>query len=135
MVIRLRQEADLWTLLMPPLVWALHFLFCYVAAAVACARLGGIILTEPSGGQSFVPLPGLGWAIAALTLLAVLLISVSAWQAWRHWGFGTGEPPHDQSTDRDRQHFLAFATLLLSALSMVGVFFVALPAFIIQDCR
>ena len=35
----------------------------------------------------------------------------------------------------DRQRFLGYATLLLSALSFVSVLFIALPAFLIRDCR
>ncbi|MFC3127377.1 hypothetical protein ACFOD4_20125 [Pseudoroseomonas globiformis] len=135
MVLRLRKRADLWTLLMPPTIWAVHFLFCYVAAAVNCARLGGIRLTQPGPSQSFASLWMAQIAIAAATVVALALITLFARQAWRQWGFGVDDPPHDAATPEDRQRFLGYATLLLAALSFVSVLFIALPAFLIRDCR
>jgi hypothetical protein len=135
MVLRLRDKADLWTLLMPPTVWAVHFLFCYVVAAVHCAKVGGINLTEPSAGISFAALGEVRPLVAVGTVVALGLIVVSAWQAWRHWGPDLEGLPHDDATPEDRQSFLGFATLLLSGLSFVSVIFIALPAFLIQDCR
>jgi hypothetical protein len=134
MVLRIRDRADLWTLLMPPTVWALHFLFCYLVAAIACAK-GGITLTAPAAGFSYAPLEGVRPAVAAGTTVALALIGIGAWQAWKHWGMGQDLPPHDTASDEDRQHFLGYATLLLSALSAVSVLFIALPAFLILDCR
>ncbi|MBI0434723.1 hypothetical protein [Roseomonas sp. KE0001] len=125
MLIHNRRHADLWTLLAPPAIWALHFLLCYVLGSVACAKAG-----DPFAA---IPLPRLGVGLA--TLLALALILVAGRQARRHWGFGTADPPHDDPTDDDRQRFLGFATLLLCALSFVAVLFVALPALTIADCR
>jgi hypothetical protein len=135
MVLRLREKADLWTLLMPPTVWAVHFLFCYLVAAIHCAKLGGINLTEPSSGISFAPLGEVQPLVAGGTVLALVLIAIGARQAWRHWGFGDDDPPYDAATPENRQHFVGFATLLLSGLSFVSVIFIALPAFLIGDCR
>lgn len=125
MLIHNRRYADLWTLLAPPAIWALHFLLCYVAAAIACARAADI----------FQSLHLLRWVIAAATLLALALIVTAGLQARRHWGFGTDDPPYDQPSNEDRQHFLGYATLLLCALSFVSVIFTALPAITIADCR
>ena len=125
MLIHSHEKANLWTLLAPPAIWALHFLFCYVAAAIVCAKAGDI----------FTDLARLRMVILAATALALALIVVAGLQAWRHWGFGTDDPPHSEPTDEDRQHFLGYATLLLCALSFVSVLFVALPAFTIADCR
>jgi hypothetical protein len=135
MVLRLRERADLWSLLMPPTIWALHFLFCYLVAAVTCARLGGVTLTKPNPGASFASLESFQpWVIGG-TAVALALIAIFARQAWRHSGFGLDDPPHDAATPEDRQRFLGYATLLLSALSFVSVIFIALPAFLILDCR
>jgi hypothetical protein len=116
-----RETPNLWTLLAPPTVWALHFLFCYLAGAVICAKapeaLGELRLT-----------------IAAATILALVLIIAAGMQARRHWGFGSDMPPHDTPTDEDQQHFLGLATLLLSALSAVAVIFGAMPALFITEC-
>ena len=115
---------SLWTLFTGPTIWALHFLVCYVGAAIYCAKQSQI---------------GLGFdvvraGIGIVTLLALSGIVVSAWLAWRQWGFGTYDPPHDDPTSHDRKLFQGFATLLLSGLSFVAVVFVALPALFITEC-
>lgn len=117
-----RDKANLWTLILPPSVWALHFLFCYVAAATVCAKAGS-------------DFGDLRLAIAGATVLALGLIVASGVQAYRHWGFGSDMPPHDAATDEDRQRFLGLATLLVCTLSLVSVIFVALPALFLTDCR
>lgn len=116
-----RETPNLWTLIAPPTVWALHFLFCYVAGAIICAKAPAAL------GE-------LRLAIAAATLLALGLILAAGVQAHRHWGFGSDMPPHDQPTDEDQQHFLGFATLLLCALSAIAVLFGAMPALFIAEC-
>jgi hypothetical protein len=117
-----KEVETLWTLFTAPVVWAAHFLVCYVLAAVWCAKRGdlgfGVVQT------------GIGVA----TLAAVAMILLSAWLAWRQWGFGTYDPPHDDPTARDRRRFQGFATLLLSGLSLVAVLYVALPLLFIDGC-
>ncbi|MDJ0388099.1 hypothetical protein QMO56_08230 [Roseomonas sp. E05] len=125
MLIYNRKHADLWTLLAPPAIWATHFMVCYVAAAIACAKAADI----------FASLHVLRIIILLVTLLALALIVTAGLQARRHWGFGTDDPPYEQPTAEVRQHFLGYATLLLSGLSFVSVIFVALPALTIADCR
>ncbi|MCJ8142251.1 hypothetical protein MKI84_04915 [Ancylobacter sp. A5.8] len=116
-----RATPNLWTLITPPTVWALHFLFCYVAGAIICARYPGAL------GE-------LRLSIAAGTVLALGLILAAGAQAYRHWGFGSDLPPHNEPTEDDQQHFLGFATLLLCALSAVAVLFGAMPALFIAEC-
>ncbi|WAC27180.1 hypothetical protein [Ancylobacter sp. SL191] len=118
-----RDKANLWTLILPPTVWAVHFTFSYVAAAVACAR-------DPQ-----TDLNGVQIAVGLATLVALAAILLSGWQAVRHWGFGSDLPPHDQATDEDRQRFLGLSTLLVSALSAIAVVFAAFPVIFITDCR
>jgi hypothetical protein len=119
-----KQVDTLWTLFTAPVVWALHFLTCYIGAAIYCAKpnLFGV-------GFEVVRL-----GIAATTFLALAAISVSAWLAWRQWGFGSNDPPHDDPTRHDRMLFQGFATLLLSGLSFVAVIYVALPALFVMEC-
>lgn len=117
-----KEVESLWTLFTAPVVWAAHFLFCYVLAAVSCAKGG-------TSGFGLVQV-----SIAAATLAAAVMILVSAWLAWRQWGFGTHDPPHDDPTPHDRRRFQGFATLLLSGLSLVAVLYVALPLFFIRNC-
>ena len=52
--------------------------------------------------------------------------------SWRYHGGGYR---HNEDTDIDRERFLEFSTVLLAALSFIGVVFVALPALTIWDCR
>ncbi len=72
--------------------------------------------------------------IGLVTLAALGVIVVAALLAWRQWGFGTGDPPHDNATRQDRALFQGYATLLLSGLSFVGVVFTAMPALFITQC-
>ncbi len=117
-----KEIETLWTLFTAPVVWAAHFPICYVLAAVWCAKRGDTGFGVVQAG------------IAAATLAAVAMILLSAWLAWRQWGFGTDDPPHDDPTGQDRRRFQGFATLLLSGLSLVAVLYVALPLLFIRDC-
>lgn len=119
-----REVESLWTLFTGPVVWALHFLVCYIVAAIFCEK------PDLFGGDFFT----LRILIAAVTALALAMIVLSAALAWRQWGFGAGDPPHDAPTRDDRLRFQGYATLLLSALSFVAVIFTALPALFISEC-
>lgn len=117
-----KEIETLWTLFTAPAIWALHFLISYVSAAIWCAKRGdeGFGLMQAS--------------IAAVTLLALGMIVLSAWLALRQWSFGRQAPPHDDATAGDRTLFQGFATLLLSGLSFVAVLYVALPLMFIRGC-
>ncbi|WP_163269889.1 hypothetical protein [Chelativorans alearense] len=120
-----KEIESLWTLFTAPAVWAAHFLLCYVGAAVYCAK-------RSSWGFGFE------WVrvgIGVATLLALTMILVSAWLAWRQWGFGAQDPPHDRPTGHDRRSFQGLATLLLSGLSFVAVIYTAMPALVIAECN
>ncbi|WP_027136191.1 hypothetical protein [Geminicoccus roseus] len=119
-----REKANLWTLITPPTVWALHFLFCYVVAAIACAKFGRA-----------ADLDGTRIVIAVATVAAAGLIVVAAVTARHHWSIGSELPPYDEPTSQDRERFLGVSTFLVSCLSFVGVIFVAMPALFISDCR
>lgn len=120
-----RASPNLWTLIAPPTVWSIHFLVCYVAAAVYCAKAGTLL----------ADLAPIRVVIAVATVAALAAIAAAAWQAIRHGGLGSGVPPHDEDTPAVRDRFLGFATILLCGVSGVGVLFVALPAVLIGDCR
>ncbi len=119
-----KEVETLWTLFTAPVVWALHFLICYVGAAVFCEKPGFL-------GMDF---DNLRIAIGLVTVLALAVIVMSAMLAWRQWGFGTDDPPHDDPTRRDRLLFQGYATLLLSGLSFVAIVFTALPALFVTGC-
>jgi hypothetical protein len=119
-----KEVESLWTLFTGPIVWAVHFLICYVGAAIYCAKPG---LFDVDFGAVRA-------GIAAATSLALGAILLSAWLAWRQWGFGADDPPHDDPTRHDRTLFQGFATLLLSGLSFIAVIYVALPALFLTGC-
>lgn len=115
----------LWTLIATPTIWAGHFLFCYVYAAVECVPNAAI----------FETIAGVRIAIAAVTAVCLVAIAVLGLRAYREWRFNEGSFPHDKDTPEDRERFMEFSSLLLAALSFIAVAFVALPALIFVDCR
>ena len=118
-----RLKSSLWMLVVPPTIWALHFLFSYVYAAVRCAMSGSaeVIVDIRTG-------------IAVATVVALLLVAASGYIAWAQSRIQGDLPPYQDSTDEDRLRFLAVSTLLLAGLSFVAILFTALPAFIFEDC-
>lgn len=120
-----KEVESLWTLFTAPTIWALHFLACYVGAAVYCAKREALDFG----------FDGVRLGIAIITILSLALIVLSGWLAWRQWGFGAYDPPHSDPTPHDRRRFQGFATLLLSALSFVAVVMTAIPAIVITECN
>ena len=72
-----KEIESLWTLFTAPVVWAAHFVICYVLAAVYCAK-------QPDLGFDAVRL-----GIAAATAVALCLIVLAAWLAWRQGQWAT----------------------------------------------
>src|SRR5262245_34956205 len=118
------RNETLWMLTVSPTIWAIHFMACYLTAAIWCAKV-----VEPGGS-----LGGARIAIGIYTALALLGILVTGWFGYRRQSFEAGAMPHDDDTPLDRHRFLGFATLLLSALSAVAAVFVALAALFIGNC-
>lgn len=118
------RNENLWMLTASPGIWAVHFLLCYLTAAIWCAKVVG-----REGGLGTVQ--GL---IIVYTVLALVGIGVTAWSAFRRHTLGTAATPHDFDTREDRHRFLGFATLLLSGLSAVAVVYVALTAAFVETC-
>ena len=106
-----------------PTIWAAHFLASYLTAAVWCAKAGRL-----------AGLGGVRWAIAAFTLAALGGIAFVGLRGLRRHRYGSATVPHDVDTPEDRHRFLGFATVLLSALSVVAVIYVALPALFFGAC-
>lgn len=119
-----RLTQNLWTLVVPPTTWALHFLFCYVYAAIRCAK------SEPAATLDDVRI-----AIAVATVVSLLVVLISGYIAWAHSRVAGDSPPYQHSTEEDRLRFLAVAKVLLAGLSFVAIVFTAIPAFMFEDCR
>lgn len=118
-------RASIWMLTTGPTVWALHFLGCYIGAAVWCAK----------AAMPATSLADLRGALLAATGVALLLIAGFGWRGYRQHRFEAEAVPHDQPTAADRHRFLGFATALLCGLSFVAVLYSALVILAIRTCR
>lgn len=121
-----REESQsLWLLTTPPVIWAVHFMACYLTAAIWCAKVAG------RDG----PLGTVRVAIAVYTAVALLGIALAGWGGYRRHRYNGGSPPHDYDSPEDRHRFLGFATLLLAGLSAVATIFSALVAVFMETCH
>jgi hypothetical protein len=118
------EKESLWLLIVSPVLWSLHFLLCYITAAIWCAKRGGdaSLLTVRI-------------AIAVYTLLAIAGIAWNGWGGYRRHRLGKGKLPHDFDSPADRHRFLGFATLLLALLSGVATLYAALVAVFFWNCH
>lgn len=108
-----------------PTIWAVHFLLCYIGAAVYCAK------ADPGAALDPVRV----W-VAIVTALALTGIAATGVVAFRHGGSRSGIiAPYDEDTEADRRRFLSIATLMLAGLSFVGTLFVGLPAIFMSTCQ
>ena len=119
------RRESLWMLTVSPGIWALHFLACYVAGAVWCAK-------APSALTS---LAAIRTTVLILTGLAIAGIAFTGWNGYRAHRFGGEEAPHDDDTPEDRHRFMGYATLLLSGLSAVAVIYAALVVVFVTTCE
>ena len=116
---------SLWRPVLPPILWAGHFLASYITAAIWCEKVAGRDGT----------LGGARVAIAIYTVLALVGIALIGWRGWRRHAFDGSETQHDFDSPADRHRFLGFATALLAGLSAVAVIFTALAVVFFSDCR
>lgn len=117
------RKESLWSLGRAPLIWAVHFMLCYLTAAIYCAKLGG------AEGD-------LGPARIAIALFTVAAASVLGWTGWRSYRrMRAARPPFGRDTHASRSAFMGYIDLLLSILSLVAVVLSALPAAFIGTCE
>jgi uncharacterized membrane protein YbhN (UPF0104 family) len=117
---------DLWRVIAAPIVWALHFLFCYVYGAIYCAK---------SGRDASLDGPTLVIVIA--TAVALALIAASTWHLWRVRGrsLTDNDFEFEHNTPEERHRFLSHVALMLCVLSAVAVLYVAIPMLYLTTCR
>ena len=113
-----------WRFTSAPAIWAVHFMLCYLTAAIWCAKGEG-----PDGSLGAARL-----AIAAYTVVAFAGIALAGWVGWERHSFGGATLPHDFDSPGDRHRFLGFAMLLLAGLSAVATLYTALAAVFIETC-
>ena len=122
------EQASLVRITFGPLIWAVHFVASYAAAAVFCAKLA-----EPQDHMTL-----LQGGIAVATLLAMGGIAWIGWRSFRQWREGNEDGPLEEDargSGEDRHQFLGHAAFLLAVISFVGVGYTAMPALFAASCR
>lgn len=114
-----------WIVPASPVIWAVHFMMCYVTAALWCGMVVG-----PDGSLLSARL-----AMTAFSAVALAAIAFVGWLGYRAHSFGAAQLPHDDDTPEDRHRFMGFATLLLSGLSVVAVLYSAMTVLFIETCQ
>ena len=123
-----RDRAGLWPLVAAPTAWLLHFVACYVTAAIVCAKAAaGAPL-----GDARVAL----WSCTAAALGAIAIVGLWSWRRHRA-GVASPDaaPRHDAASVPARRRFLGYATFLLCVLSAIAVVYTTLAFALIGTCR
>jgi type VI protein secretion system component VasK len=117
---------DLWRVIISPTIWALHFLACYVAAAIYCEKMG-----------RDAPLDDIRLLVITVTVVALGGIAWSTLGLWRvHDRSLTDDDfEYEHNTPEERHRFLSHVALMLSILSAVAVIYVAIPMLYLESCR
>jgi len=117
---------DLWRVIASPIVWAVHFLFCYVYAAIYCEKLG-----------RDAPLGDARIAVIAATVGALAVIGYFFWRLWqvRARSVTDNDFEFEHNTPEERHRFLSHVALMLCLLSAVAVIYIAIPMLYLVNCR
>ena len=117
---------DLWRVIASPIVWAVHFLFCYVYGAIYCEKLG-----------RDAPLGDARTAVIIATIVALALIGFFALQLWRvrARSLTDNDFEFEHNTPEERHRFLSHVALMLCVLSAVAVIYIAIPMLYLASCR
>jgi hypothetical protein len=117
---------DLWRVILAPVVWSAHFIVCYVGAAIYCEKLGREAALDPV--RVFVVLA---------TVAGLSVVGASTRGLWRVRGRSLTDDDFDYeyNSPEERHRFLSHVALMLSALSAIGMIYVALPVFLLGTCR
>jgi fucose permease len=118
-----RPRESLWVPIVAPVVWSTHFMAVYIWAAMACGRFAG------NGGFERARS-----GITILTVVAAAIIALCFWYGFRRHGYSLPDRSNDDGTPADRTKFMAFMTMLLAALSLVGVLFAGIAATAVGGC-
>jgi hypothetical protein len=115
----------LWIVPAPLVVWAAHFLLCYVTAALWCGMVAGRL----------GPLGLARTAIFLYTVAALLAIGTIGWLGYRAHAVHARGAAHQADSPEARHGFLGFATMLIAGLSTVAVIYTAMAAIFIGGCQ
>jgi hypothetical protein len=117
----LQTNQSLWRLIVPPAIWAAHFIASYVTVSIWCSKV--------AAGSPFWQLR---MVIACYSVLALAGIGITGWTGYRECRRVAAAPSEDSPESRYR--FLGHATLLLSGLGGVATAFAALAIFFFRSC-
>ena len=120
------EGTDLWRVVAPLVIWAAHFLFCYIWAAVDCEKTGRA-----------ASLSDTRTAVLIATALALALIGVVAAGMLRVRGRSLTDNDFnfEHNTPEERHRFLSHMALMLCVLSAAAVSYVAIPVLLLDTCR
>jgi hypothetical protein len=116
-----RRRERLWAPIVAPVIWSTHFTVCYIWVAMACGRFGSFDRARTG--------------VAILTAAAVAAIATCLWYGLRQHGYRLPDRPNDDGTPEDRTRFMAFTTMLLAALSLLGTLYVGVAVGAVGGCR
>ena len=111
----------LWIPLVAPIVWSTPFTICYIWVAMACGRFGSFERARTG--------------VTILTVVAAATIAMCFAHGLRRHGYRLPDRPNDDGTPEDRTRFMAFTTMLLAALSLVGTLYVGVAVSAVGGCR
>ena len=111
---------------MPLVIWALHFIICYIGAAVYCAKWGREAPLDIVRGGVLVT--------TGLALAGVVALSFSLWRVHRR-SMTENDFDFEHNKPEERHRFLSHVGLMLSVLSAVAIIFVAYPVMVLETCR
>lgn len=120
------EGTDLWRVILPLVIWALHFLICYIGAAVYCAKWGREASLDMVRGSVLVA--------TALALALVVALGIGMWRV-HHRSMTENDFDFEHNTPEERHRFLSHVGLMLSVLSAVAIVFVAYPVLALETCR
>lgn len=115
-----RRRERLWIPLVAPIIWSTHFTIGYIWVAMACGRFGSFDRARTG--------------VALLTAVAATAIAVCFFYGLSRHGYRLPDQPNDDGTPEDRTRFMAFTTMLLAALSLVGTLYVGIAAIAVGGC-
>jgi len=98
-------------------------MLCYTVAALACGRFAEVL-----------PAARVRGLLVVLTAAAVTVMVWCLHDGWNRLGSRWPRRAHDDDTPHDRQHFMAFTTVLLASLSLLATAFEAAALWAVDRC-
>lgn len=116
------ERESLFRITFAPVIWALHFVLCYGAVSLACAK-------------RVIPVGMTHALLIVATVVALALIAWVGWRAFVQWDVrNTGEFTNPDGRAEHRHQFLGHAGFLLAIISAIGVVYTGLPLLVLEGC-